>query len=126
MIALIFYIHLLKSLFDYIHDFTSFEDFCLIMVNKEIFLMIDKSSPDPNNVGDLVPYPVNDKFMFFGPGNAPFRKEMRDRFMTHSDNVVPEVDIYFVGVNKLSPKFTERKIIWVGKLSRVMSFDRII
>ena len=47
---------------------------------------------------------------------------MRERFLVRYDDYKPTQDIYIVGVNELT-KENVRKILWIGKLSRVMTFE---
>lgn len=92
------------------------------MKRVEIFLCVDKASKDPDTVGGLVPFRISDEFLFFGPDQTPLRTEFRKRFFTHDDDIAPDVDIYLVGVNDVSKPDGIRKIIWIGKATRIMTF----
>ncbi len=92
------------------------------MSRTEIFLYVVTGNKNPDEVESVVPFRVSDSHIFFGPDQVSFRKEFRDRFFTHGQNdVVPEMDIYVVGVNEL-PKDPVRKILWIGRIERVMTF----
>jgi hypothetical protein len=94
-----------------------------MMKRVEIFLYADKDSTNPDRIGGLVPFRVNDKQIFFGPDQTPFRKDMRDRFMTYKDDISPEVELYMIGVNDLPKGAGTRKILWVGRINRFMTFE---
>jgi hypothetical protein len=91
------------------------------MVNKEIFLYVDKAFKDPDRVDGLVPFRVSDKYIFFGPGQTAFRKALRKRFLKYKNSVVPETEIHLVGVSDVS-KSGIRKVVWMGHMVRVMTF----
>ena len=93
------------------------------MKRVEIFLYADKASKDPDKIAGLVPFKVNDEVLFFGPDQTPFRKAMRERFLTHKDEFFPGVDIYVIGVNDMPKVPVARKILWIGRITRFMTFE---
>ena len=93
------------------------------MKRVEIFLYADKASKNPDRIDNLVPFKVNDATLFFGADQTPFRKAMRERFLTYKDSIAPEVAIYMIGVNEMPKKPVERKILWVGRITRFMTFE---
>lgn len=95
------------------------------MPQNEIFLYVIKGNNDPDNIRDQIPFRVSDNHIFFGPGEPAFRKVFKDRFLSRSDDYKPENDIYVVGVNDLPKKNPTRKILWAGKLTRVMTFFKV-
>jgi len=92
------------------------------MKKNEIFLYVDKAFKKPDRVEALVPFRVNDEHIFFGPALTTFRKALRKRFLRHKDEMVPETEIYVVGVSDIS-KEGVRKVVWIGKMIRVMTFE---
>ena len=93
------------------------------MAQVEIFLYCDKLSKNPDRITTVIPFRVSDKHIFFGPGESSFRKELRDRFLIYTDNIAPQNDIYMVGVNDLTGSGSVRKILWVGKITKIMTYE---
>jgi len=93
------------------------------MTQVEIFLYCDKLSKSPDKVTTNVPFRVSDKYIFFGPSEPAFRKELRDRFLIYTDDIKPQNEIYMVGVNDLTKGGEVRKILWVGKFLEIMTFE---
>ncbi|MCK4720843.1 hypothetical protein KAU08_09295 [bacterium] len=93
------------------------------MKRIEIFLYVVKGSKDPDRIDGVVPYPAGDTQIFFGPDQTPFRRAMRERFLTHRDEIYPQIDIYIIGVNDLAKGASIRKILWVGRINRIMTFE---
>jgi len=93
------------------------------MTQVEIFLYCDKASKNPDKVGSNVPFKVSEKHIFFGPAESAFRKELRDRFLIYTDSLEPQNDIYMVGINDLTKTGNVRKILWVGKMTKIMTFE---
>lgn len=93
------------------------------MAQVEIFLYCDRLSKNPDRITTVIPFRVSDKHIFFGPGESSFRKELRDRFLIYTDNIAPQNDIYMVGVNDLTGSGSVRKILWVGKITKIMTFE---
>ena len=80
------------------------------------------SSDDPDRVECLVPYRIDDGEIFFGPCKKPLREWMRSRYLNETTtNAVPPDDVYVVGFNGGNASRT-RKVVWIGKLTRVMTF----
>ncbi len=88
----------------------------------EIFLYVVAGNKSPDRIEGVVPFRVDDSHIFHGPDQTQFRKEMRDRFLTYSHSVAPEVEIYLAGVNELVDQ-SPRKILWFGRITRVMTFE---
>jgi hypothetical protein len=88
----------------------------------EIFLCVDRNSRNPDRVDGLVPFRVDDEILFFGPDQTPLRAEFRKRFFTYKEDITPEVDLYVIGVNDIASPEETRKILWVGRITRLMSF----
>ncbi|HDS30780.1 MAG TPA: hypothetical protein ENN67_07025 [Firmicutes bacterium] len=91
------------------------------MEQNEFFLYVIKGNKNPDKIEGLVPFCVSDKYIFFGPGDTAFRKVFRDRFLSRSDEFSPTSSIFVIGVND-PLKEPVRKILWVGKLTNVMTF----
>ncbi len=94
------------------------------MGNTEIFLYEAKSMRSPDKVEGVVPFEVNEQYIFFGPGETAFRTDLRKRFLSRLDEYKPDGDLYIVGVNEVSSKEQVRKILWVGRIDRVMTFSK--
>ncbi len=94
-----------------------------------LFLYVLASSHDPDNVECPVPYQVNDKVIFFGPCKKPLRERLRRRYLKAPEDDVSlpsSEDIFVAGVNGSDPRHNrkiDRKIVWAGRVSRVMTFE---
>ena len=87
-----------------------------------LFLYTVAASHDPDNVQCVVPYRINDDEIFFGPCKKRLRKRLRDRYLKASDDSSPGEDIFVVGVNG-SNRRRIRKMVWAGRVTRVMTFE---
>lgn len=87
-----------------------------------LFLYVLAASSDPDNVECLVPYLVDDEEIFFGPCKRLLRKELRARYLGASDDVHLKEDVFVVGVNG-SNRERCRKIVWAGRITRLMTFE---
>ncbi len=92
------------------------------MANTEIFLTVEKGCKNHDTIECQVPFRVNDEYIFYGGGNTAFRKDLRKRYLRYDHEAVPETEIYVVGVNDLPAKNPQRKVIWIGKMIKVMTF----
>ncbi|HEX9745447.1 MAG TPA: hypothetical protein VGB30_08460 [bacterium] len=88
----------------------------------EVLVYVVKPGKNPDKIDGNIPFPVNDRILFFGPGDANLRKYMRDRFLTHTDDYRLQTDVYMMGVSEVS-KENVRKVLWLGKVTRVMTFE---
>jgi hypothetical protein len=87
-----------------------------------LFLYIMAASSDPDNVECVVPYPIDDTEIFFGPCKRLLRKELRDRYLKTSNDVRLEDDVFIVGVNGNNRQRC-RKIVWAGRVAHLMTFE---
>jgi hypothetical protein len=88
----------------------------------KLFLYVVSASPNPDNVKCLVPYSISHKEIFFGPCKKRLRKKLRDQYLETSNDVNPNESIFVVGVNGSNPEKC-RKIIWAGRIIRLMTFE---
>jgi len=88
---------------------------------KKLFLYIMAASRDPDNVTCPVPFRIDDKEVFFGPCKDRIREKLRKDYLLGGKN--SNNDIYLVGANGAN-RDRVRKIIFVGKVRRVMTFER--
>jgi len=89
-----------------------------------LFLYILASSHDPDNIECPVPYLVNDTTIFFGPCKKLLREWLYSNYLTKSDDYsfADHEDIFVVGANGSNPQ-RKRKIVWAGRITRVMTFE---
>ena len=88
----------------------------------KLFLYVVSASPNPDDVECLVPYSISHKEIFFGPCKKRLRKKLRDQYLETSNDVIPNESIFVVGVNGSNPEKC-RKIIWAGRIIRLMTFE---
>jgi len=83
------------------------------------------ASKNPDAVECMVPYKVNSDTIFFGPCKKLMREKLYEQYLKDSKNGKADVldDIYVLGVNASNPKKI-RKIIWVGRVLKVLTFER--
>jgi hypothetical protein len=88
----------------------------------QVWIYSLSSSSDPDKVDCRVPWLVNKDLIFFGPCKTRIRKKLRDQYL-NEDYVYREVtdNLFIVGINGSNDAKT-RKVVWAGKLSRVMTF----
>lgn len=90
----------------------------------QAYVYIMAASTDPDVCERSVPYAVDENEVFFGPCKKNLRSDLRKQFLANgSDSAVPDDDIYLVGLNGGNSQ-TVRKIIWAGRIKRVMTFER--
>jgi hypothetical protein len=82
------------------------------------------ASPDPDRAEQSVPYAIDGQEVFFGPCKKRLRERLRDEFLSEARTAwEPEEDIYLIGFNGSNGSAT-RKIVWAGRVKRVMTFAR--
>ena len=91
----------------------------------KVYLYIVKASTDPDKITCRVPYKVDEEFIFFGPCKKKLREEFFKNYLKSEPNgkIVPPEEIYIVGVNGLPPTRV-RKIVWVGKIINLYTFQQ--
>lgn len=87
-----------------------------------LFIYIMAASSNPDNVECLVPYPIGDEELFFGPCKRLLRKELREQHLRASDDLRPKEDVFIAGLNG-SNREQCRKIVWAGRITRLMTFE---
>jgi hypothetical protein len=86
------------------------------------YCYILSASHDPDRAEQSVPYAIDEREIFFGPCKKRLRKKLRDEFLTEDrPSCEPHEDIYLIGFNG-SNGSGERKIIWAGRVRRIMTF----
>lgn len=89
----------------------------------EIFAYILGASHITDGIECYVPEMVDTRNIFFGPCKSDLRKELRTRFLKIKDTEdVSDSGIYLIGFNASNPE-KERRIVWTGKIKRVMTFE---
>ena len=92
-------------------------------MSRFAFAYILGASHDPNGVRCVVPFRVDENLIFFGPCKKRLRDEVKRRYLPDGAyNGHIEDDVYFIGLNASNEKKV-RKIVWVGKLVEVMTFE---
>ena len=92
----------------------------------KVFVYIVAASKDPNNVECVVPFEVNDDLIFFGPCEKRLRENFYEWYLKSSPNGEKDVsseDLYVIGLNGSNLR-KERKIIWVGKILKILTFEK--
>lgn len=91
------------------------------MTRLFIYIMSVVSNPDSMD-GDNVPFVVDNNELFFGPCKRRLRKLIRDEYFLGHDSLTTFNDsIYFIGLNGSNSQ-KQRKILWAGKLTKMMTF----
>lgn len=89
----------------------------------QVFCYVVAASRNPDRVECSVPYRIDDREIFFGPCKKPLREWMRNHYLDEGTICAePQDDVYVVGFNGGNSSRT-RKIIWIGRLTRVMTFS---
>ena len=91
----------------------------------KVFAYVVGASKNPDAVECMVPYKVNENIIFFGPCKESLREKLYEEYLKSSNNGEANVldDIYVLGVNASNSKRI-RKIIWVGRIVKVLTFER--
>ena len=88
-----------------------------------VFCYIVAASKNPDAVECPVPYRIDDMEVFFGPCKKSLREWMRNHYLSESTESTESADdVYVVGFNG-SNSSRIRKILWIGKLTRVLTFS---
>jgi hypothetical protein len=88
------------------------------------YLYIVGSSENPDYIECPVPFYVDESEVFFGPCKKDLRRRLRKRLLARDrDDATPGEDLYLVGFNAAKDR-QERKIVWAGRIKRVMTFAR--
>lgn len=91
----------------------------------KVFMYIVAASKNPDAVECKVPFKVNN-LIFFGPCKKHLRENLYKHYL--KDNNEREADIsseniYIIGLNGSNSQKV-RKIIWVGKIQKVLTFEK--
>jgi len=92
----------------------------------KVFVYVVAASKNPNNVECVVPFEVNNDIIFFGPCKKRLRENFYEWYLKNSPNGekdVPSEDLYVIGLNGSNSR-KERKIIWVGKILKILTFEK--
>lgn len=89
-----------------------------------LFLYILGASRNPNSIECSVPFLVNKREIFFGPCKKRLREQLYRKYLKTSQSGYLRVkdDLFVVGVNA-SNNEQLRKIVWVGRIQRLMTFE---
>lgn len=93
-------------------------------IGEVVHLYVLGASSCEDRVDCTVPWEVDGEEIFFGPCKKALRRDLKTRVLGTDDDVVPPHDIYVVGLNKLPSPKGPRKIVWAGRVTRVMTFAR--
>ena len=86
-----------------------------------VHLYILGASFDTDSVDCTVPWELNRKEVFFGPCKKNFRTNLRKEYLKGGLTCADvKEDIYLVGLNAGTKE--NKKIVWAGKLLKVMTF----
>lgn len=93
----------------------------------KIYIYILGASCNPDKIECNVPFQVDEKEIFFGPCAKYLRKKLKKEYLkAKSVENVGAQNLYVVGLNGLNvrrcPK-RERKIVWIGKILKLMTFE---
>jgi hypothetical protein len=90
-------------------------------VGLRAFLYILRASPDPDFVERSVPYTIDEGEIFFGPCKRNLRRALRQEYLSaERESAEPAEGLYLVGFN--AAKGGVRKIVWMGRIKKVMTF----
>lgn len=92
-------------------------------MKTRIFIYVVASSSDPDNIICPVPWRVNDKEIFFGPCKKKLRIDLKKEYLINRDYCRVNDNVYIIGLNG-SNSFKKRKIVFVGKINEVMTFEQ--
>ena len=88
----------------------------------QVLCYVVAGSGDPDRIECAVPYRIDDREILFGPGKNALRERMRSRYLKETtESAVPSDDVYVLGFSGGNRSRT-RKVVWIGKLTRVMTF----
>ena len=86
------------------------------------FCYVVAASRSPDRIECSVPYRIDNGEIFFGPCKKALRERMRSRYLNETTgSAVPPDDVYVMGFSGGNGSRT-RKVVWIGKLMRVMTF----
>lgn len=88
-----------------------------------VYMYVLGASSSPDRVECTVPWEVDERTIFFGPCKKALRHHLKQEVLGDHDDVVPPSDIFVIGFNKL-PRDGQRRIVWAGRVTRVMTFAR--
>ncbi len=86
------------------------------------FLYILGASSDPDFCECSVPFLIDEEEIFFGPCKRRLREKLRKEYLKHESVASPPDDIYLIGFNASNPQKC-RKIVWAGRILRLMTFE---
>jgi hypothetical protein len=89
-----------------------------------VHLYVLGASDNPDHIDCHVPWAVDGEEIFFGPCKKSLRFDLKRDELREADERVPEHDIYVVGLNALPSRQGPRKIVWAGRINRLMTFAR--
>jgi len=92
--------------------------------SRVVHIYVLGASSDPDHVGCVVPWEVDHQEIFFGPCKKSLRQRLRNTVLRGQDEVVPASDIFVIGVNALPTPHGPRKIVWAGRINKIMTFAR--
>jgi hypothetical protein len=88
----------------------------------QVLCYVVAASRNPDRIDCAVPYRIDDREIFFGPCKKALRERMRIRYLNETTgSSIPPDDVYVVGFSGGNGSRT-RKVLWIGKLMRVMTF----
>lgn len=92
----------------------------------KVFVYVVDASKNPDAVECVVPYRVNDDMIFFGPCKKRLRENFYKWYLKKSSNGEADVsseNLYVIGVNGSNAE-KKRKIIWAGRVLKILTFER--
>lgn len=95
------------------------------MTEVYLYIVTDWGSDPDGPICCPVPYRVDEREIFFGPCKTRLRQQIRDRYLSNdsTDCNEPRDDIYVAGFSGGNASKV-RKVVWAGRLTRVMTFSR--
>lgn len=82
------------------------------------FVYIVGASNNPDDICCMVPFRIDDKYIFFGP----CKKGLREKFKKeYSQKFIDNEDIFIIGLNAANHE-RKRNIVWAGKVIKLMTF----
>ena len=96
--------------------------------NMKVYLYILGACSNPDKIPEnCVPFKIDEELIFFGPCKRRLRekfyKDSKELLRAQGERDVSEKGLYLVGFNASNPQ-KRRKIVWCGKVTRVMTFER--
>jgi len=103
------------------------EEDASVAIGEVVYLYVLGASKCPDRVNCTIPWEVDGEEIFFGPCKKTLRRYLKTTVLDTKEEVPSHAmshAIYVVGLNSLPSPKGPRKIVWAGRVSKVMTFAR--